>query len=330
MAAKDSGGDTMSNRIRRVGSIKNELLKKSREAALAAVQIFNNPNISFKSESYVVLMIITWTYLLHAYFRDKKIEYQYHEQKGKRRKFDKTKHGADKHWELGQCLNVAKSPIDKNTANNLRFLIGLRHEIEHRMTTRIDDILSARFQACVLNYNEYVKKLFGAENGIEKHLSFSLQFSTISTEQKELLEEHLGLPANIQGYIRNFDAELSDEEFSNLRYAYRILFVPKTANHKGQADRLIEFVKSDSPLAEAINQKYALIKETEKKKYLPKQIVNLMKAEGYSGFSLHYHTQLWQFLNAKNTAKSYGTLVAGKSWHWYESWVDVVRKHCKK
>jgi len=66
----------MSKRIRRVGSIKSELLKKSREAALAAVQIFNNPNISFKAESYVVLMNIAWTYLLHAYFRHQKIEYR--------------------------------------------------------------------------------------------------------------------------------------------------------------------------------------------------------------------------------------------------------------
>lgn len=45
-------------RNRRIGSIKNELLCKSREAALAAVQIFNNPNISFKTETYIVLMII--------------------------------------------------------------------------------------------------------------------------------------------------------------------------------------------------------------------------------------------------------------------------------
>lgn len=42
----------MSKRIRRVGSIKSELLTKYREAVLAAVQIYNNPNISFKSESY--------------------------------------------------------------------------------------------------------------------------------------------------------------------------------------------------------------------------------------------------------------------------------------
>ena len=254
----------MSKRIRRVGSIKSELLKKSREAALAAVQIFNNPNISFKSESYVVLMIIAWTYLLHAYFRDQKIEYRYFQQHRKRRVFDKTKHGACKYWELERCLNDAKSPVEKDTSNNLRFLIGLRHEIEHQMTSRIDDILSARFQACCLNYNEYIKRLFGKENGIEKHLSFSLQFATISAEQRELLEEQPGLPANIQGYIQEFDAGLTDEEFANPHYAYRILFVPKTANRKGQADRVIEFVKSDSPLAETVNKEYAVIKETEK------------------------------------------------------------------
>jgi len=320
----------MNKRIRRVGSIKSELIKKSREAALAAVQIFNNPNISFKSESYVVLMIIAWTYLLHAYFRDKKIEYRYHQQKGRRREFNKTKHGAYKYWDLERCLNNAESPIDKDTANNLRFLIGLRHEIEHKMTTRIDDILSARFQACVLNYNEYIKEFFGAKNGIENHLSFSLQFSTISTEQKELLNEYPGLPANIQGYIEDFDAELTDEEFLNTRFAYRILFVPKTANRKGQADHVIEFVKSDSALAEDMNKEYAVIKETEKKKYLPKQVVDLMKAEGYPGFSLHYHAQLWKSLDAKNAAKAYGTLVAGKAWHWYERWVDVVREHCRE
>jgi hypothetical protein len=319
----------VTKRIRRIGAVKNELLRKSREAALASVQIFNNPNISFKSEAYVVLMIIAWTYLLHAYFRDQKVEYRYFDQKGKRRDFHKTKHGAYKYWELERCLDDKKSPIDRDTANNLRFLIGLRHEIEHQMTSRIDDILSARFQACGLNYNDCVKKLFGAENGIEKHLSFSLQFSSISTEQKELLEQHPSLPAHIQGYISGFDAELSDEEYSNPHYAYRILFIPKTANRKGQADRVIEFVKSDSALAETVNKEYAVIKETEKKKYLPKQVVELIRAEGYPSFAMHHHTLLWKSLDAQSASKGYGVMVAGKMWHWYENWVEEVRKHCK-
>jgi hypothetical protein len=314
---------------RRIGSIKTELIKKSREAALAAVQIFNNPNITFKSESYVVLMIIAWTYLLHAYFKSKNIEYRYYQQKDKKRIFDKTKYGAYKHWELERCLNEKQSPLDNATENNLKFLIGLRHEIEHQMTTRIDDILSARFQACCLNYNYYIQKLFGNEYGIEKHLSFSLQFSSISAEQKSLLEEYPNLPRNIEGYIVDFDEQLSDEEFTSPHFAYRILFVPKLANRKGQADRVIEFIKSDSPLASSINKEYAVIKETEKKKYLPKQIVELIKNEGYSKFTMYEHTKLWKKLDAKNLSKNFGTFVADNHWHWYENWLNEVRKYCK-
>ncbi|MCP4404634.1 MAG: DUF3644 domain-containing protein, partial [bacterium] len=161
-------------------------------------------------------------------------------------------------------------------------------------------------------------------------LSFSLQFSTISTEQKNLLEEHHELPANIQTYIKEFDSGLTEEEFSNPHYAYRILFVPKTANRKGQADRVIEFVKSDSPLADTVNREYAVIKETEKPKYLPKQIVELMNKEGFPYFKIYNHTQLWKLLDAKNPKHGFGTMVAGKFWHWYSRWVDEVRKHCKE
>ena len=70
-------------RIRRVFSVKAELLKKSREAALAAVQIFNSPSVTFKTETYIVLMIIAWTYLLHAYYRGKKVDYRYSLREGR-------------------------------------------------------------------------------------------------------------------------------------------------------------------------------------------------------------------------------------------------------
>lgn len=314
-------------RTRRVGSIKVELLKKSREAVLSAVQIFNNPSITFKAESFIVLMIIAWTYLMHAYYRERGIEYRYHDGTTRRR-YHRTKHGAYKHWELERCLNDNDCPLDKHTRNNLLFLIGLRHEIEHQMTTRIDDIMSAKFQACCLNYNHYIKNLFDERLGIEKHLSFSLQFSTISTEQKELLEDHPDLPANIEGFLNEFDQVLTNDEYNDQRYAYRIIFVPKLANHKGQADRVIEFIKSDSPLAEAVNKEYAVIKETEKKKFLPKQVVEIMNSEGFQSFKLHHHTQLWKTMDAQNPAKGYGTIVAGKQWHWYQKWVEEVRKHC--
>ena len=205
-------------RIRTVGSVSNELLKKSREAALAAVQVFNNPAITFKSEIFVVMMVISWTYLLHAHFRKQGIEYRYFKVVGTRKRFDKTSKGAFKYWELERCLNDQASPVDKAVANNLRFLVGLRHEIEHQMTNRLDEHLSARFQACCLNYNGLIKRLFGDDFGIDKHLSFSLQFSAINTDQWEALHDAEGLPPNIRAFINAFDSALTEAEFNDPRF----------------------------------------------------------------------------------------------------------------
>src|SRR5690606_12739964 len=129
-------------RNRKLWSLKEELLAKSREAMLCAVQIFNNPNIHFKSESFIVLSNIAWMYLLHAFYKEKNIEHRYFKQTGQRRKFDKTKNGAFKFWELERCLDEKQCPIDTVSKSNLKFLIGLRHEIEHQMTTKIDEYLS--------------------------------------------------------------------------------------------------------------------------------------------------------------------------------------------
>lgn len=321
----------MSNakRIRRVFSVKEELLKKSREAALAAVQIFNNPNVTFKSETYVVLMIIAWTYLLHAHYRGKKIDYRYFTLREKRKHYDRTKNGAFKHWELERCLNETQCPLEREVVQNLRFLIGLRHEIEHQMTTRIDNLLSARFQACCINYHDATVSLFGEEYGIAKHLTVSLQFSSLSQEQVDTLEQQVGLPSHIRRYIEGFDGALAPDEFSSTKFAYRVIFVPKTTNHPNQADQVITFVKADSEIAKTANAAYAVIRETERPKWLPSQIVAKLKAEGFPRFGMSQHTDLWKSLGAKGNSKGYGVQIA-KTWYWYDTWLAEVRKHCNE
>lgn len=318
----------MGKRVRKIFSVKNELIQKSRESMLAAVQIFNNPNITFKSESFIVLAIISWTYLLHAYYREKRIEYRYCEHRGKRKFFHKTKNGADKYWELERCLNEVESPVDSTTSANLRFLIGLRHEIEHQMTTKIDDLLSGRFQACCLNYNEYLKLFFGNGHGIENYLSFSLQFSSLTEGQIDQLIEVKNLPQNIASYIENFDKGLADTDFNDGRFSYRVLLLKKTVNRKGQADRVIEFVDPDSEIAKGLNKEYWAIKDREKPKFLPSHIWKKMQELGYSKFDQHQHTQLWKRENAKDSKKEYGVLVE-KTWYWYESWLNFVKKYCE-
>ncbi len=316
-------------RIRRIFSVKEELLKKSREAALAAVQIFNNPNVTFKSETYIILMIIAWTYLLHAYYRGKKVDYRYFAQREKKKHFDRTKNGACKHWELERCLNDQECPLERQVVQNLRFLIGLRHEIEHQMTSRIDDLLSARFQACCINYHEAAVVLFGEAYGIVKHLAVSLQFSSLSHEQVDMLEQQAGLPRHIRRYIEGFDGALAPDEFASTKFAYRVIFVPKTTNRPNQADQVITFVKADSEIAKSANAAYAVIRETERPKWLPSQIVTKMKAEGFPKFGMSQHTDLWKGRDAKDTSKGYGVQIA-KTWYWYDTWLAEVRRHCNE
>lgn len=303
-------------------------MTKSREAMLCAVQIFNNPNVVFKSESFIVLANIAWTYLLHAYFREKGVDYRYYELKVRRKKYDKTKRGAFKYWELERCLDEDVCPIDIIPKSNLRFLIGLRHEIEHQMTSRIDDYLSARFQACCLNYNHYIKKLFGDEYGIDKHLSFSLQFSSITDDHIKQLREFSELPRNIATYIIDYDDSISEEEFNNPQYSYRVLYVPKTANRKGQADRVIEFIKADSLEAKGLNKEYVILKERERPKYYAKQVISKIQAKGFRKFGRHQHTQLWKNLNAREEGKGFGVWVGG-FWFWYDTWIKEVENHCE-
>jgi len=318
-------------RKRTCGSYKIQLIKKSRESALSAVQIFNNPNILFKSETYIVLMIIAWTYLLHAFFKENKIEYRYIDNKRTttKRTIYQVRDGDYLYWDLSKCLKYNNLPLSQNCINNLNFLIGLRNKIEHKMVGELDDALSARFQACCLNYNKYIVNLFGEKFAIVKYLSFSLQFSKLSKEQRALIEDYK-LPENIETYIKTFDAGLTKEEYNSEEYATRYLFVPKTANHIGQADRVIEFVKENSDLAENINKEYVLIKEAEKEKFLASQIIKIMNEQGYIKFKMHQHTELWKANDAKNISKGFGGLVAGKHWYWYKKWLNFVEEHCKK
>ncbi len=320
----------MTSRTRSIGSVKSELIAKSREAALSAIRTYNDPQVSFKSESFIVLMVIAWTYMLHAYYRSKGIEYRYFKQGPKKRIFDRTKHGAYKYWELEQCLNTSDSPIDQDTSNNLRFLIGLRHEIEHQMTRSLDAYLSGRYQACAINYNDYLKKLFTRKFSIDDQLSYSIQFSTITEEQLTGPMPQATVPERLRAYIAEFDGELTHEQYNSPQYAFRMLFKKKLVNHPGQADRVVEFISQDTELAKQIDKEYWVQKHVEKRKYRAKDIVAQVKAAGFPQFNLHgHHTRTWQSEDAKSPSKNYGVEVQG-TWYWYENWLQRVIEICEE
>jgi hypothetical protein len=317
----------VARRKRSVGSVASELVKKAREAMLAAVQIFNNPQIEFKTELFIVTTVVAWTYLMHAYYRKRSVEYRQFKQGTKNRHFLRTKFGAVRHLSLEDCLSLKDCPVDDVVKKNLLFLIGIRHEVEHQMTRRIDDQLSAKFQAAALNFNSTIKRLFGPKFSLDSEQAFSIQFSGISDETAKELLAQSDLPQNLHSYIVQFESDLSQEEFDDPRFSYRVAFVRKTTNSKTAADKVVQFIPPGSDTAVEVNKVF--LKETEKTKYRPGTIVRQMKAEGFTRFNMQHHTDLWKEKDAKNPKYQYGTSVEG-TWFWYEPWLHEVRNHCQE
>lgn len=312
-----------------VWSIKNELIEKSKEAMKSAIQIYNNPLINFKSELFIVTSIISWTYLMHAYYRSINIDYRYFTKQGKRKRYVKTKYNAYKYWELERCINDNNCPLDKNTILNLKFLIGIRHEIEHQKTDRIDNYIGAKLQACALNYNRELVALFGEKHSIQSQLSLAIQLTPLDPTQEQILRKEADnlKYTNIIKFVTEFESEMTEEELKSQSYAYRVVYVPISVNRANQADKAVEFIKANSE--DARNIEKVLIKGVEKPKYLPGQIVQKMQGKGYKSFSMYHHTQLWKDKDARNPKYNYGVRIA-KQWYWYENWLDIVEQYCQE
>ena len=289
-----------------------------------AVQTFNNPLTTFKTETFIVLMSIAWTYLLHAYYRSEHIEYRYPSRGPKRRKFARTASGSFEYWDLAACLRASSCPLDEPTKSNLRFLIGLRNEIVHHQSTGVDHQFAPRYLACCLNYERYVCDLFGEQYSLRDAAAFTLQFRDIMAGAGAL-EAPQRLPSNVAGYLREFDAEMSEEDFASPYFRLSFPFTPLVAKSKAQADEVIKFVAFDSELSQELNRVF--LKEVERPKHLPSDIVSRMNEEGFMKFTMYHHTQLWKELDAKDPGKGYGVWVS-KNWYWYDRWVERVREHC--
>lgn len=301
----------------------DELLIKAREAMISAVHVFNGAGITFRAELFIVSAVIAWTYLLHAWFKREGVEYRYI----KNGNLVTTHQGAEKYLELGACLRHARSPVNEGAKNNLEFLLGIRHEIEHRSTSRIDDQLSSKLQACCINFNLALKEWFGPQYGLERRLPIALQFVTFDADQRNALKRASSLPANIEASIDEFEEALSERQYTDPAYRYRAAFVPVIKARASAADVAIEFYPPGSEMAEQAN---VFLKEVDRPRYTPTQVVEKIQNSGYPQFRLQDHTNLWQSLSAKNPGDGWGTSGDYGNWVWYERWVDRVRAHCEE
>lgn len=298
---------------------------RAQEAMLAAVEVFNSPLITFKSELCITMITTAWTYLLQAYCLTNKIEFRKPLRRGRRIQYERTAEGEYKTLSLLELVDKCPNLLSSAEKNNLRFLVGFRNRVQHSANSSIDGIVAPKIQANVLNFKRRVLDITGGQIDIERFLPLALQFSEMSFEQIEslLTSEHVSQP--LRTFIIDFERGLSEEERSDTAYEARVKFELENKN-RGQGLYTLTTVPIGAELP--YNATVVANKEVEKKKYRPSDVVKMMNDEGYTGFTMHKHTELWQARNAKRPGPGYGVEVVG-TWYWYDKWVnEVVRPYC--
>ena len=197
------------------------------------------------------------------------------------------------------------------------------------MTRNLDAYFSGRYQACALNFNSYIKTLFGDKHGLDTHLMFSIQFVALSEDQMMGPMPEADIPPRIRAYMTVFDGNLTHDQYNSDKFSYRLLFKKKLVNRPGQADRVVEFIDPESELAKNIDKEYWVKKEVERPKFRPSDVVTQVQKAGFTKFRVTpEHSQLWRAEGAKDSAKGFGVEIQGV-WYWYESWVTFCIEKCQ-
>ncbi len=286
---------------------------RAREAMSAAVQIFNSPTISFKTEIFCTLANIAWTYLLHE-------------------KLERTQIGSSK-LANGDSVTL-NGTLDKNicpikdiaTAENLKKVIEIRNAVEHTYFEEVDECFGALFQACCINFEHYITEWFGKHTTLAKDLSLALQFVRLNKEQIIKMEE-----SNFPQKIRAINQAIQTSPYADNNAFQLTVFYTTEISSKTNADlhKLVDHQDSS-------NTKEVVIKKQQLTYSSQKDIVNKIKQKGYNNFSEYEHQKFWQSRwstasKRSKEAKKFGGIVHRNQWLWYlEVWLPEVLSYCSQ
>lgn len=282
------------------------LLFKAQESAILGIDIYNRPMTSFRSQGFIVMMIIAWTSLFHAIFEYSNIDYFYKNTDGSYKEVDT---GEKKAWELKTCIDKYKGKISSAVIENLKFFINIRNKIEHRFIPALDLDLCGECQSLLLNFENMMTQTFGSYYSLSDLLSIPLQ--VVTSKQSWQTETSMKFQSQhyneLKHYIADYRASLPIEISSDLEYSYRVYLIPKVGNHLSSSDTAIEFIKYDPKHPEEfenIRKEITLIKDrniqvANQGKLKPKSICEEVAKRLKKKFTMNDHTKAWKLYNVR-------------------------------
>lgn len=277
------------------------LLAKARESALAAVRVYNDPTAGFRTETFVLLMVVGWNSLMQAMLERDHVDYYVRDEDGNQIPIDER----PKVLETWQLVELALASPDKRAMReNLDFFLGLRNQIAHRYLPALDLVTTGEAQALLINFERVLVEEFGEVSSLGNQLCVPLQLSGFrSNETNEALRSAQSrLPTDVSDYLSRHRSRQDDEVLASPDYCLQIFFVPVTANRERSADSVVRFVPLDgvTPELEEILAKTTVVTKrritpvASNDLFRPGEVVNLVAERLPYRFTMDTHTRCWR------------------------------------
>ncbi|MHB1640058.1 MAG: DUF3644 domain-containing protein [Candidatus Dormibacteria bacterium] len=236
------------------------LVAAAREAALSAVRIYNDPAASFRTQAFIVLMIVAWNGLLQAILRRRSVEYYERDSHGSPVLIDGQRKVSDT-WQLIQL--ALDGPQFNAIRANLDLFLRLRHQIAHRYLPGLDAHIMSEAQAMLLNFEKLLVREFGEAASLGDRLTVPLQLSAFRGAEalSSLRKAQAQLPTDVLAFLDQRRSEVDEDVLRSSDYAMPIFFVPVAANRDRAAEAVVRFLNPAdiTPEVEAVLQQIAVV-----------------------------------------------------------------------
>lgn len=124
-------------------SLTEQLLEKSKEAFIMAIELYNKPTIRYRVEGFSMFICNAWELMLKAHMIKKLGENSIYYPDNKNRTLT-----------LENCIKKVFTNDKDPLRQNLEKIIELRNTSTHFITQEYEMVYVPLFQSCVLNFNE--------------------------------------------------------------------------------------------------------------------------------------------------------------------------------
>lgn len=294
------------------GLIEN-MLEKSEEAFLMAIEVYNKPTIKYRLEGFAFFICNAWELLLKAkmlkdgisiYFKDK----------------------PNRTISLSNCVSHIftndKDPIRKN----LEIIIGLRNTSTHFIIKEMDSIYLPFMQSNVLNYSQKMYDFFGKDITEKINSSFmSLVINNEEISEEQILSRY---GDSIFERYHKLKSEITQiiNENSNEKLAIRIDLNVKIVKDKEEAKTTFRIAKEGEEAVRIIKElKDTNLTHCYNQKRVREIVVDNLKRKGKNIKITQYDLKLiCEKFNLKKEEKYFYYHELTKSWGCTQQLVDFI------